>query len=174
MKQAIPKAISESHSATSLCTPDSSPTKVKSRPKSHQRSPNWHRLNRKRRTYRDDGQRRQSHYRYQTVSRIEPRPKRGLFPAGDHQQHHVGKSRNNFCPTNWSKDIRHLHKLPIPEFDPNNPDHADLSRLGRRAAVEAENVIAGLGDPVPSVTKARSVLRHEWQPNSGVARGLLR
>ena len=48
--------------------------------------------------------------------------------------------------------------------------HANLSRLGKRAAVEAENVIAGLGDPVPSVTKARSVLRHEWQPNSGVAR----
>ena len=86
----------------------------------------------------------------------------------------LAKVAITFCPTNWSKDIRHLHKLPIPEFDPNNPDHADLSRLGRRADVEAENAIAGLGDPVPSVTKARSVLRHEWQPNSGVARGLLR
>ena len=62
-----------------------------------------------------------------------------------------------------------LWRLPIPAYDPNNTDHADLSRLGRRAAVEAENVIAGLGEPVPSVTKARSVLRHEWQPNSANA-----
>ncbi len=67
---------------------------------------------------------------------------------------------------------KHLWKLPIPEFDPNNTDHADLSDLGRRAAVEAEKVIAALGDPVPSVTKARSVLRHEWQPNSAVAQGI--
>ena len=67
---------------------------------------------------------------------------------------------------------KHLWKLPIPAYDPNDADHVDLSRLGRRAAVEAENVIAGLGDPVPSVTKARSVLRHEWQPNSAVARGI--
>ena len=67
---------------------------------------------------------------------------------------------------------KHLWKLPIPAYDPNDADHADLSRLGRRAAVEAEKVIAGLGDPVPSVTKARSVLRHEWQPNSAVAQGI--
>ena len=64
---------------------------------------------------------------------------------------------------------KHLWKLPIPEYDPNDADHANLSRLGRRAAVEAEKVIAGLGYPVPSVTKARSVLRHEWQPNSHTA-----
>ena len=50
--------------------------------------------------------------------------------------------------------------------------HVDLSRLGSRAAVEAEKVIAGLGDPVPSVTKARSVLRHEWQPNSPTAQNI--
>ena len=65
-----------------------------------------------------------------------------------------------------------LWRLPIPAYDPNDADHVNLSRLGKRATVEAENVIAGLGDPVPSVTKARSVLRHEWQPNSGVARGI--
>ena len=67
---------------------------------------------------------------------------------------------------------KHLWKLPIPEFDPNNADHADLSRLGRRAAVEAENVIAALGEPLPSVTKARSVLRHEWQPSSATAKDI--
>ena len=80
-----------------------------------------------------------------------------LMPRGQFGARHVQK---------------HLWKLPIPEFDPNNADHADLSDLGSRAAVEAENVIAGLGEPLPSVTKARSVLRHEWQPNSGVARGI--
>ena len=64
-----------------------------------------------------------------------------------------------------------LWRLPIPAHDPNDADHANLSRLGRRAAVEAEKVIAGLGEPVPSVTKARSVLRHEWQPNSATAQG---
>ncbi len=67
---------------------------------------------------------------------------------------------------------KHLWKLPIPECDPNNTDHVNLSRLGRRAAVEAENVMAALGDPLPSVTKARSVLRHEWQPNSAVAQAI--
>ena len=88
----------------------------------------------------------------------------------------LAKSVKPFGPTNWAREIRHLHKhlwkLPIPEYDPNDTDHVNLSRLGRRAAVEAENVIAALGDPLPSVTKARSVLRHEWQPNSAVAQGI--
>ena len=67
---------------------------------------------------------------------------------------------------------KHLWKLPIPEYDPNEQTHADLSSLGKRAATEAEKIIAALGDPAPSVTKARSVLRHEWQPNSGVAQNI--
>ena len=84
-------------------------------------------------------------------------------------------SRINSCP----KGI--IRRTPPPQtsleathpaYDPNDTDHVNLSRLGRRAAVEAEKVIAGLGDPVPSVTKARSVLRHEWQPSSGVAQGI--
>ncbi len=82
----------------------------------------------------------------------------------------LAKAAKPFCPTNWKKEIRHLHKhlwkLPIPGYDPNDGDHTDLSRMGRRAAVEAKTVIAGLGPPAPSVTKARSVLRHKWQPNS--------
>ena len=64
---------------------------------------------------------------------------------------------------------KHLWKLPIPEFDPNDIDHVDLSRLGRRAAVEAEAMIVQLRSPTLSVAKARSVLRHEWQPNSPTA-----
>ena len=68
---------------------------------------------------------------------------------------------------------RHLHKhhwkLPIPEYDPNKQTHADLSDLGKRAATEAEKIIADLGTPPPTVTKARSILRHQWQPNSPTA-----
>ena len=67
---------------------------------------------------------------------------------------------------------KHLWKLPIPAYDPNEQTHADLSSLGKRAATEAEKIIAGLGPRPPSVTKARSILRHEWQPNSGVAQGI--
>ena len=88
----------------------------------------------------------------------------------------LARAAKPFCTTNWKKEIRDLHKhlwkLPIPEYDPKNTDHVNLSRLGRRAAVEAEKVIAGLGDPVPSVTKARSALRHEWQPNSATAQDI--
>ena len=67
---------------------------------------------------------------------------------------------------------KHLWKLPIPEYDPNNAEHVDLSRLGRRAAVETETIIAGLRSTPLSVTKARSVLRHEWQPNSSTAQDI--
>ena len=88
---------------------------------------------------------------------VEPLRARGLFGARDLH--------------------KHLWKLPIPEYDPNDTDHVNLSQLGRRAAVEAQAVIAtNLGTsataPPLSVTKARSVLRHEWQPNSAVAQGI--
>ena len=88
----------------------------------------------------------------------------------------LAQAAKPFCTTNWNKEIRDLHKhlwkLPIPEYDPNNADHVDLSRLGRRATVEAQSVIAGLGSTPLSVTKARSILRHEWQPNSSTAQDI--
>ena len=81
-----------------------------------------------------------------------------------------------FCPTNWARKIRDLHKhlwkLPIPEYDPDKPDHDDLSRLGKRAAEEAQNVISGMLDPNLSVKKARAILRHQWQPNSRTAQAI--
>ena len=80
---------------------------------------------------------------------VEPFRARGLFGARDLH--------------------KHLWKLPIPEYDSNDSDHADLSRLGKRAANEAEKMITGLVDPNMSVTKARSILRHQWQPNSRTA-----
>ena len=67
---------------------------------------------------------------------------------------------------------KHLWKLPIPEYDPNDTDHINLSRLGRRATVEAQTIITNLGTPPPTVTKARSTLRHEWQPNSPTAQAI--
>ena len=79
---------------------------------------------------------------------------------------------NQFMPKGLfgSRDLhKHLWKLPIPEYNPNDTDHIDLSRLGRRATVEAQVAIHGLGLPAPSVTKARSILRHQWQPKSPTA-----
>ncbi len=88
----------------------------------------------------------------------------------------LAKAAKPFCPTNWAKEIRDLHKhlwkLPIPAYDPNDSDHVDLSRLGKRAATEAEKMITGLVDPNMSVTKARSILRHQWQPNSRTAQAI--
>ena len=86
---------------------------------------------------------------------------------------HLAAAVEPFCPTRGefgARDLhKHLWKLPIPAYDPNEQTHADLSSLGKRAATEAEKIIADLGTPPPSVTKARSILRHEWQPNSPTA-----
>ena len=82
-----------------------------------------------------------------------------------------------FCPTNWARKIRTLHKslwkLPIPEYDRECGGHFALAALGKRAADEAAVVIEGLRDmegrrPLTS-QKARAELRHRWQPGSGVA-----
>ena len=64
---------------------------------------------------------------------------------------------------------KHLWKLPIPEYASNDASLVDLSRLGRRAAAEAEGIIAPMRSPTLTRDKARSVLRHEWQPNSPTA-----
>ena len=87
----------------------------------------------------------------------------------------LAKTVNQFMPKGLF-GARHLHKhlwkLPIPEYDPNITSHVDLSRLGRRATVEAQTIIFNLGTPAPSVTKARSILRHQWQPNSPTAQAI--
>ena len=76
-----------------------------------------------------------------------------------------------FCPTNWARKIRTLHKhlwkLPIPEFDRGNALHRRLSRLGRDAAKEASELLTL--DPNISPRKARELMRHRWQPASKVA-----
>ena len=76
-----------------------------------------------------------------------------------------------FCPTNWARKIRTLHKhlwkLPIPEFDRNDPLHRRLARLGRKATDEANELIGSLEDATPR--KADEVMRHQWQTSSKTA-----
>ena len=48
---------------------------------------------------------------------------------------------------------KHLWKLAIPEYDPSEPDHTSLARLGRRAATEMREALAHLhATPDRSVT----------------------
>ena len=81
-----------------------------------------------------------------------------------------------FCPTNWARKIRTLHKhlwkLPIPEFDSEDATHVRLSQLGYEAADEARQLLAAAANPSPR--KAREMMRHTWQPSSSVARRIER
>ena len=83
-----------------------------------------------------------------------------------------------FCPTNWAKKIRHFEKhgwkLPIPRYDADDPLHVRLSELGKVAEQECAALIADsdiMSKPAGDSQSraARSLLRHEWQPNSEVA-----
>ena len=67
---------------------------------------------------------------------------------------------------------KHPWKLPIPAYDPNDASHADLSRLGRNAATEAQAIIGGFEPADLTMDKARTVLRNEWRPNSPTAQGI--
>ena len=80
-----------------------------------------------------------------------------------------------FCPTNWAKKIRHFEKhgwkLPIPRYDSRNPLHQRLSKLGKTAEQECQDLIdqSGIMSNPPGDNQSRSarrLLRHQWQPNS--------
>ena len=79
-----------------------------------------------------------------------------------------------FCPTNWARKIRTLHKslwkLPIPAYDSGNALHAELSSLGKTAAAEADEIIGNL-DVVNGYTADRA-MRHQWQPASPTAQAI--
>ena len=82
----------------------------------------------------------------------------------------LAKAVKPFCPTNWARKIRHLHKhlwkLPIPAYDAANARHAELSRLGQLAAQEvAARAEKGLG-------VGRAELRNDWQPLSPTAQAI--
>ena len=80
-----------------------------------------------------------------------------------------------FCPTNWAKKIRHFEKhgwkLPIPRYDPRNTLHSRLSKLGKTAEQECQDLIdqSGIMSNTPGDNQsraARRILRHQWQPSS--------
>ena len=79
-----------------------------------------------------------------------------------------------FCPTNWARKIRTLHKslwkLPIPAYDSGNALHIELSSLGKTAAADAAEIIGNL-EIVNSYTADRAV-RHQWQPTSLTAQAI--
>ena len=81
-----------------------------------------------------------------------------------------------FCPTNWARKIRTLHKslwkLPIPAFDAGDANHAELASLGRQAVTEASAIVAAIAEV--TVTKARTAMRHQWQPTSPTAQAIER
>ena len=78
----------------------------------------------------------------------------------------LADSVNKYTTPNWAGNTRNLKKLlwklPIPEFDADNPLHAEISDAGRAAATGAAQRLAELreerGDNV-SVTIARRELR---------------
>ena len=84
---------------------------------------------------------------------------------------------NKYTTPNWAGKTRdlqkHLWKLPIPEFDPANPLHAEVSDAGKAAAKDAARQLAALQaerDRV-TVTIARRELR-KWLRNSPEGRSV--
>ena len=86
-----------------------------------------------------------------------------------------------FCTTNWDKKIRDFHKhgwkLPIPRYDASEQLHVHLSDLGATAERECQALIAqtDILTKTPGEAQsdpARSLLRHQWQPNSATAQDI--
>ena len=72
---------------------------------------------------------------------------------------------------------KHGWKLPIPRYDASDSLHVHLSELGTSAEQECAALIAKSDIPSnpPGNTQsraARSLLRHEWQPNSTTAQAI--
>ena len=72
---------------------------------------------------------------------------------------------------------KHGWKLPIPRYDASDPLHVRLSQLGRAAEQECATIIADSDiqtKPAGAAQSraARSLLRHEWQPNSKTAQAI--
>ena len=68
-------------------------------------------------------------------------------------------------------------KLPIPRYEPGNPLHVRLSKLGKAAEQECKALIANSDIPTKPAgdsqsRAARRLLRHEWQPSSKTAQAI--
>ena len=86
---------------------------------------------------------------------------------------------SNFMPKGLfgARDLeKHLWKLPIPEYDASNENHAELSRLGRTAEQECkallDKLVARNGEGWLTSSNARSNLRNGWQPGSPTAQAI--
>ena len=72
---------------------------------------------------------------------------------------------------------KHGWKLPIPGYEANNPLHASLSKLGKTAEQECQDLIDQSGimynPPGDKQSRAaRRILRHQWQPSSKTAQAI--
>ena len=72
---------------------------------------------------------------------------------------------------------KHGWKLPIPGYEANNPLHASLSKLGKTAEQECQDLIdqSGIMYNPPGDNQSRSarrILRHQWQPSSKTAQAI--
>ena len=76
---------------------------------------------------------------------------------------------------------RHFHKhgwkLPIPRYEANDSLHASLSKLGKTAEQECQDLIdqSGIMSNTPGDNQSRSarrILRHQWQPSSKTAQAI--
>ena len=115
---------------------------------------------------------------YQTICR-SPEEARYLLAVLNSDE--LATRARPFCTSNWAKKIRdfekHGWKLPIPRYDDGDQIHTQLSQLGRIAEKECRDFIAQsdiLSKPVGKAQSdaARTLLRHEWQPNSSTAQDI--
>ena len=72
---------------------------------------------------------------------------------------------------------KHGWKLPIPRYEANDPLHASLSKLGKTAEQECQELIdqSGIMSNTPGDNQsraARRMLRHQWQPSSKTAQAI--
>ena len=87
-----------------------------------------------------------------------------------------------FMPRGQFGGPRHLHKhcwkLPVPRYDSNDPLHSNLSLLGQVAASVCQSLVRPTIDANYNSGRrsdmARSLLRHQWQPNSPIAQTIER
>ena len=118
------------------------------------------------------------HKLFQTVCRSEEEAHYVVAILNSHQLAYQAKP---FCTTNWAKKIRDFHKhgwkLPLPRYEANDPLHASLSKLGKTAEQECQDLIdqSGIMSNTPGDNQsraARRLLRHHWQPSSKTAQAI--
>ena len=115
---------------------------------------------------------------YQTICRSEDEAQ---YLTAILNSNELAARARPFCTSNWAKKIRdfekHGWKLPIPAYDSSVDIHHNLSKLGKDAEEECRALI-DQGDIMSKhpgkaqSSEARSLLRHEWQPNSKTAQAI--